>query len=92
MVSRHGVCASQRGSTHRGHRNGGPGAGDVLEYVSFADYGGLMAYAPNILENYRRAATYVDKILKGANPGDCPSSGPPRSTSWSTSRRPRPSA
>ena len=38
----------------------------------YPEAGGLMSYGPNFSENYHRAPTYVDKILRGAKPGDLP--------------------
>ena len=50
-------------------QNGLPGMYPVRNYV---DVGGLMSYAPSWTAMFPRAATYVDKILKGANPADLP--------------------
>ena len=69
------VCGDQMFNTHRtkifdlANKNRLPAIYSSKEY---AEAGGLMSYGANFPDLYRRAATYVDKILKGAKPADLP--------------------
>jgi putative tryptophan/tyrosine transport system substrate-binding protein len=50
----------------------------IYQATLFAEAGGLMAWAPDLEEQFRAAARYVDQILKGAEPGDLPIRHPAR--------------
>jgi putative ABC transport system substrate-binding protein len=47
-------------------------------FTSFPESGGLMAYGPNLPEMYKRAVTYIERILKGSKPSDLPIERPNR--------------
>lgn len=50
----------------------------MYEFGFIVKDGGLMSYGPNPEDGFRRAATYVDRILKGAKPSDLPAEQPTR--------------
>ena len=50
----------------------------IYPFEDMAEAGGLISYAPDPLENWRRAARYVDRILRGASPGELPIEQPTR--------------
>jgi putative ABC transport system substrate-binding protein len=70
MVTQGGFIANQRQAIiDRVFRAKVPA---MFSGTHFVEAGGLMSYAPSVADNYRRAAAYADKILKGAKPGDLP--------------------
>jgi putative tryptophan/tyrosine transport system substrate-binding protein len=59
-----------------GFCGGATQAARLYPYRFFATEGGLVSYGPDTIEPYRRAAGYVDRILKGAKPADLPVQAP----------------
>jgi putative ABC transport system substrate-binding protein len=49
---------------------------EVYPYRYYAVDGGLISYGPNTIDQYRRAAGYIDRILKGEKPADLPVQAP----------------
>jgi len=61
------VCSNQIADVAVKHR-----LPAIFGLAAFAEAGGLMAYGPNRIELWRRAAVIADKILRGAKPGELP--------------------
>ena len=68
--------ASSRGETSLSTGDSLPDA--ASGYPLYAESGGLLCYGPNLAEGWRKATRLLDKILKGANPGDLPVEQPTR--------------
>jgi putative ABC transport system substrate-binding protein len=67
------VCSTQIAHIASKHR-----LPTIFGLTTFVEAGGLMAYGANRPELWRRAATFVDKILRGAKPGELPVEQPVR--------------
>ena len=50
----------------------------ICNFIEFPKLGGLMGYAPSLPDEFRHAASHIDKILKGAKPADLPVEQPTR--------------
>jgi putative tryptophan/tyrosine transport system substrate-binding protein len=58
----------------------------VCQISTFARDGGLLSYGPDLVDIYRRAASYVDRILRGAKPADLPVQLPTKSVNLKTAK------